>query len=69
MNQFNSSNGITKGRKWKVLQEKERYNIEMLLKEKYKVKEIALALNRDRRTMDKGNKKRNGDKKNRKSSL
>ena len=52
MNQFNSSNGITKGRKWKVLQEKERYNIEMLLKEKYKVKEIALALNRDRRTIE-----------------
>ena len=52
MNQFDSSNGITKGRKWKVLQEKERYNIEMLLKEKYKVKEIALALNRDRRTIE-----------------
>ena len=52
MNQFNSSNGITKGRRWKVLQEKERYNIEMLLKEKYKVKEIALALNRDRRTIE-----------------
>ena len=52
MNQFDSSNGITKGRKWKALQEKERYNIEMLLKEKYRVKEIALALNRDRRTIE-----------------
>ena len=35
----------------------------MLLKEKYKIKEIALALNRDRRTIDEGNKKRNDDKK------
>ena len=52
MNQFDGSDDITKGRKWKVLQEKERYNIEMLLKEKYKVKEIALALNRDRRTIE-----------------
>ena len=52
MNQIDSSNGITKGRKWKALQEKERYNIEMLLKEKYKVKERALALNRDRRTIE-----------------
>ena len=45
MNQIDSNNDITKGRKWKALQEKERYNIEILLKEKYKVKEIALALN------------------------
>ena len=52
MNQFNSSNGITKGRKWKVLQEKERYNIEMLLKERYKAKEIAKVLGRDRRTIE-----------------
>ena len=35
----------------------------MLLKEKYKVKEIALAWNRDRRTIEKGNKKMNDDKK------
>ena len=52
MNQFDSSNDITKGRKWKVIDEKERYNIELLLKQGYKVKEIAKALNRDRRTIE-----------------
>ena len=52
MNQFDSSNGITKGRKWKVINEVERYKIEMLLKERYKPKEIAKVLGRDRRTIE-----------------
>ena len=52
MNQFDSSNGITKGRKWKVIDEVERYKIEMLLKERYKPKEIAKVLGRDRRTIE-----------------
>ena len=52
MNQFDSSNGITKGKKWKVIDEVERYKIEMLLKERYKPKEIAKVLGRDRRTIE-----------------
>ena len=52
MNQFDSSNDITKGRKWKVIDEVERYKIEMLLKERYKPKEIAKVLGRDRRTIE-----------------
>ena len=52
MNQFDSSNGITKGKKWKVIDEVERYKIEMLLKERYKAKEIAKVLGRDRRTIE-----------------
>ena len=52
MNQFDSSNGITKGKKWKVIDEVERYKIEMLLKERYKPKEIAKVLGRNRRTID-----------------
>ena len=44
MRQFNSSNGITKDRKWKVINEVEQYKIEMLLKERYKPKEIAKVL-------------------------
>ena len=37
MNQFDGSDDITKGRKWKVINEVERYKIEMLLKERYKL--------------------------------
>ena len=52
MNQNSASNNITKGRKWKVINEVERYKIEMLLKERYKPKEIAKVLGRDRRTIE-----------------
>ena len=52
MNQNSAGNNITKRKKWKVIDEVERYKIEMLLKERYKPKEIAKALNRDRRTIE-----------------
>ena len=52
MNQNSVCNGITNKRKWKAIDEKERYNIELLLKQGYKVKDIAQALNRDRRTIE-----------------
>ena len=52
MNQNSACNGITNKRKWKAIDEKERYNIELLLKQGYKVKDIAQALNRDRRTIE-----------------
>ena len=51
MNPVNSDKSITNKRKWKVIGEKERYNIELLLKQGYKVKDIARVLNRDRRTI------------------
>ncbi len=38
--------------KWKQLSEKERYQIEILLKEKRTVKEIGDRLGRDRRTIE-----------------
>ena len=44
MRQFDSSNDITKGRKWKVINEVERYKIEMLLKERYKPKETSKSI-------------------------
>ena len=52
MNQNSASNNITKRKKWKVIDEVERYKIEMLLKERYKPKEIAKVLGRDRRTIE-----------------
>lgn len=52
MNQNSASNNITKRKKWKVIDEVERYKIEMLLKERYKAKEIAKVLGRDRRTIE-----------------
>ena len=52
MNQNSACDGITNKRKWKAIDEKERYNIELLLKQGYKVKDIAQALNRDRRTIE-----------------
>lgn len=52
MNQNRVCDGITNKRKWKAIDEKERYNIELLLKQGYKVKDIAQALNRDRRTIE-----------------
>ena len=52
MNQNSVCDGITNKRKWKAIDEKERYNIELLLKQGYKVKDIAQALNRDRRTIE-----------------
>ena len=52
MNQNSTCNDITNKRKWKGIDEKERYNIELLLKQGYKVKDIAQALNRDRRTIE-----------------
>ena len=54
MNQVDSS---TKGRTWKYLSERERYDIELLLKEGYKPKQIAQVLNRDRRTIERKIKK------------
>ena len=54
MNQVDSS---TKGRTWKYLSERERYDIELLLKEGYKPKQIAQVLNRDRRTIEREIKK------------
>ena len=54
MNQVDSS---TKGRTWKYLSERERYDIELLLKESYKPKQIAQVLNRDRRTIEREIKK------------
>ena len=48
MNQNSVGNNITKRKKWKVIDEVEQYKIEMLLKERYKPKEI----NRDRRTIE-----------------
>ena len=36
MNQVNNGNNITNAKKWKVLNEKDRYNIELLIKEGYK---------------------------------
>ena len=52
MNQNRVCDGITNKRKWKVIDEVERYKIEMLLKERYKPKEIAKVLGRDRRTIE-----------------
>ena len=49
MNQVDSS---TKRRTWKYLSERERYDIELLLKEGYRPKQIAQILNRDRRTIE-----------------
>ena len=48
MNQNSAGNNITKRKKWKVIDEVERYKIEMLLKERYKAK----VLGRNRRTID-----------------
>ena len=52
MNQNSVSDTITKRKKWKVIDEVERYKIEMLLKERYKPKEIAKILGRDRRSIE-----------------
>ncbi len=52
MNQNTIVNGITKRKKWKAIDEVERYKIETLLKENYCPKEIAKALGRDRRTIE-----------------
>ena len=49
MNQVDSS---TKRRTWKYLSERQRYDIELLLKEGYRPKQIAQILNRDRRTIE-----------------
>ena len=38
MNPINNADNITNDKKWKVLNEKDRYNIELLLKEGYKIK-------------------------------
>ena len=52
MNQNNVGDNITKRKKWKVIDEVERYKIEVLLKEGYKPKEIAKVLGRDRRSIE-----------------
>ena len=52
MNQNSVGDTITKRKKWKVIDEVERYKIEMLLKERYKPKEIAKILGRDRRSIE-----------------
>ena len=52
MNQNTVDNNITKRKKWKVIDEVERYKIEVLLKEGYKPKEIAKVLGRDRRSIE-----------------
>ena len=49
MGQGNSNTGK---RKWKQLSEKERYQIEILAKEKKTVTEIGRSLERDRRTIE-----------------
>ena len=67
MNQNSASNNITKRKKWKVIDEVERYKIEMLLKERYKPKEIAKVLGRDRRTIEREILAWQSNKKNRKS--
>ena len=54
---MNRQDSSTKGRTWKYLSERERYNIELLLKEGYKQKQIAQVLNRDRRTIEREIKK------------
>ena len=54
MNQQDSS---TKRRTWKYLSERERYDIELLLKQGYKPKQIAQTLQRDRRTIEREIKK------------
>jgi len=46
------SNHTRKKRGWKQLTEKDRYKIETLLQEKFTVKEIAVRLCRDRRTIE-----------------
>ena len=51
MNPINNADNTTNDKKWKVLNEKDRYNIELLLKEGYKIKNIAQELYRDRRTI------------------
>ena len=52
MNQNSVGDTITKRKKWKVIEKRERYKIEMLLKERYKPKEIAKILGRDRRSIE-----------------
>ena len=52
MNQNSVGDNITKRKKWKVIDEVERYKIEVLLKEGYKPKEIAKVLGRDRRSIE-----------------
>ena len=52
MNPINNADDTTNDKKWKVLNEKDRYNIELLLKEGYKIKNIAQALGRDRKTIE-----------------
>ena len=54
---MNRQDSSTKGRTWKYLSERERYNIELLLKEGYKPKQIAQVLSRDRRTIEREIKK------------
>ena len=49
---MNQGNDTKKQKKWKHLSERERYNIELLLKEGYSVKAIAAHLDRDRRTIE-----------------
>ncbi len=49
---MNQKDNITKRKKWEYIKEKERYKIEVLLKEKYTTKEIAESLGRDRRTIE-----------------
>ena len=51
MNRLDSS---TKRRRWKYLSKRQRYDIELLLKEGYKPKQIAQTLQRDRRTIERG---------------
>ena len=48
---MNQEENTTKEKNWTHLTEKERYKIETLLLEKLEAKEIALRLNRDRRTI------------------
>lgn len=47
-----SRNNGTKTGKWKQLSEKERYQIEILLKEKRTAAEIGVLMKRDRRTIE-----------------
>ena len=44
MNQNSVADNITKRKKWKVIDEVERYKIEMLLKERYKAKETSKSI-------------------------
>ncbi|MEL3909334.1 MAG: helix-turn-helix domain-containing protein, partial [Treponemataceae bacterium] len=54
---MNQKNNTVKRKKWQHISERERIEIELLYKEGYKAKDIARALGRDRRTIERELKK------------